>query len=151
MEIIIRKAVEADSEQVWVLMRELALFEKYIDIFAITPEIVKERGFRKDPPDFYCLVAAAGRQIAGMLVYYFLPYTASNKPALFLKELYVTEAYRGRNIGALLMKALQEEARVHDCCQIKWSVAPWNEAGKRFYERLGATENTDWLQYEWQV
>ena len=149
--ITIRKAVEADSEQVWALMEQLALFEKYIDIFAITPEIVRERGFRKDPPDFYCLVAAAGDTITGILVYYILPYTARNRPALFMKELYVAEAYRGRHIGTLLMNALREEARQLDCGEIKWSVAPWNEAGKRFYQRLGARQNTDWLQYEWQV
>ena len=38
-------------------MKELAIFEKYIDLFAITPEIVRESGFNKNPPDFYCLVA----------------------------------------------------------------------------------------------
>lgn len=43
--VIIRKAVEADSAKVWVLMRKIAVFEKYIDVFAITPEIVKESGF----------------------------------------------------------------------------------------------------------
>jgi len=55
--IIIRKAIESDSEKVWVLMEQLAIFEEYSDSFAITPEIVKESGFRKNPPDFYCLVA----------------------------------------------------------------------------------------------
>jgi len=28
-------------------------------------------------------------------------------------------------------------------------VAPWNEAGKKFYERLGAKEDRNWLHYEW--
>jgi hypothetical protein len=31
-EIKIRKAVEADSEKLWILMKELAVFEKYIDV-----------------------------------------------------------------------------------------------------------------------
>jgi len=55
--IIIRKAIESDSDGIWKLMKELAIFEKYIDSFAITPEIVRESGFNKNPPDFYCLVA----------------------------------------------------------------------------------------------
>jgi len=33
----------------------------------------------------------------------------------------------------------------------KWNVAPWNEAGKKFYERLGAAENKEWLNYEWKA
>lgn len=93
--IVIRKAVEADSDQVWVLMRDLAVFEKYIDDFAITAEIVKESGFHKNPPDFHCLLAEDNDKVAGMLVYYFLPYTAQNRPAIYMKELYVDEKYRG--------------------------------------------------------
>ncbi|WP_281633772.1 GNAT family N-acetyltransferase [Flavobacterium luteolum] len=149
--IIIRKALEKDAEKIWALMQDLAVFEKYIDVFAITPEIVRESGFRKSPPDFYCIVAEDAEQIAGMLVYYFLPYTAVNKPAIYLKELYVEEKYRGQKIGEQLMNALYEEAKKSNCCQIKWTVAPWNDAGKKFYERLGANENKDWLNYEWNL
>ena len=132
-------------------MKELAVFEKYFDSFAITPEIVKESAFNKNPPDFYCLVAEDMDKIAGMLVYYFLPYTAQNRPAIYLKELYINESYRGQKIGEELMNALKNEAKENNCQQIKWTVAPWNEAGRRFYERLGATENKDWLNYEWNL
>ncbi len=151
MSIIIRKAREEDSDKVWVLMKELAIFEEYIDVFAITPEIVRESGFRKNPPDFYCIVADDNETIAGMLVYYFIPYTAQNKPTVYLKELYIDEQYRGQKIGQQLMNALKEEAKLHNCAQIKWTVAPWNEAGIQFYERLGAKENKDWINYEWKV
>lgn len=150
-DIIIRKAEEADSEQLWQLMKELALFEHYIDAFAITPEIVMQSGFRKDPPDFYSLVAVDNDRIQGMLVYYYLPYTAQNKPAVYLKELYVSEACRGQKIGERLMAALRAEAIHHGCGNIKWTVAPWNQAGIQFYERLGAKENKDWLHYEWPL
>lgn len=148
MTINIRKAIEADSEKIWALMKELAIFEKYIDSFAITPEIVRSSGFRKNPPDFYCIVGEDNDTIVGILVYYFLPYTASNKPAIYMKELYIDEKYRGQKIGEQLMNALKLEAQRNNCTQIKWTVAPWNEAGIRFYERLGAKENRDWLQYE---
>jgi ribosomal protein S18 acetylase RimI-like enzyme len=149
--IIIRKAIESDSEKLWILMEQLAVFENYIDGFAITPEVVKESGFRKNPPDFYCLVAEDEDRMAGMLVYYFLPYTAQNKPAMYMKELYVEEAYRGQKIGEQLMNALKTEAVKNNCSQIKWTVAPWNKSGQKFYERLGAKENKDWLNYEWTV
>ncbi|MGE0567312.1 MAG: N-acetyltransferase family protein [Bacteroidia bacterium] len=148
MGIIIRKAIEKDSEKIWTLMEQLAVFEKYIDSFAITPEIVKESGFRKSPPDFYCFVAEDNDKIAGIVVYYFLPYTAQNRPAIYMKELYVDENYRGQKIGEQLMSALRKEAEKQNCKQIKWTVAPWNKAGQKFYERLGANQNNDWLNYE---
>lgn len=151
MDIKIRKAKESDSEKVWQLMHDLAVFEKYIGSFAITPEIVREKGFHKSPPDFYCIVAEDGNKIAGMLVYYFLPYTAQNKPAIYLKELYVDTPYRNQKIGEQLMNALKEEARLHGCGQIKWNVGPWNKRGIEFYERLGAREDSTWLNFSWDV
>lgn len=147
----IRKAFEADSDQLWFLMKELAIFEHYIDSFAITPEIVRESGFRKDTPDFHCFVAEVDNKIAGMLVYYYLPYTAQNRPAVFMKELYVSEGYRGYKLGEQLMHTLRQEAIAKNCSVIKWGIAPWNEAGIRFYERLGAQENNEWLNYEWKL
>lgn len=151
MNVSIRKAEEKDSEKIWYLMEQLAVFEKYIDSFAITPEIVKESGFRKNPPDFYCIVADDNGKIAGMLVYYFLPYTAQNRPAIYMKELFVDEDYRGHKIGERLMDTLRKEAEMNNCNLIKWTVAPWNKAGQKFYERLGAAENIEWLNYEWKL
>lgn len=148
---IIRKAEEKDSQKIWQLMKELAVYEKCINSFAITPEIVRNSGFLKSPPDFFCIVAEDNDKIIGMLVYYFLPYTAQNSPEIYMKELYVDESYRGQKIGEQLMNVLKNEAKENNCTQIKWTVAPWNEAGQRFYERLGANENKDWLNYEWKV
>lgn len=132
-------------------MKDLAAFEKYINSFAITPETVVNSGFKKTPPDFYCFVAVNGQEIAGMAVYYFLPYTAQNRPAIYLKELFVAEKYRGHKIGWQLMETLKEEAVHKNCGQIKWTVAPWNQSAQKFYEKLGAEENKNWLNYEWNL
>ncbi|MEO6347665.1 MAG: GNAT family N-acetyltransferase [Aquaticitalea sp.] len=148
MTIKIRKATENDSGKIWILMRDLAIFEKYIETFAITKEIVHESGFQKNPPDFYCFVAEENEHIAGILIYYFLPYTAQNRPAIYMKELFVDDKYRGQKIGEQLMNALKVEAKQNNCTQIKWTVAPWNQQGIKFYERLGANENKEWLNFE---
>src|SRR3546814_18206916 len=104
-------------------MKELSIFEKYINSFAITPEIIRNSGFQKSPPDFYCIIAENNDKIAGMLVYYFIPYTAQNKPAIYMKELYVDEAFRGTKIGEQLMNALRKEATLHNCGQKKWTIS----------------------------
>lgn len=147
----IRKAEEKDAEQLWELMKDLAIFERYLDSFAITPEIVRESRFRKSPPDFHSIVAEVDGALAGMLVYYFLPYTAQGRPAIYLKELFIAKHHRGKSIGEKLMRALNDEARKHGCTTIKWTVAPWNEPGINFYKKLGARENTDWLNFEWNI
>ncbi len=53
----IRKAAKSDISNLLPLMRELAEFEKYANDFAVTEELLREQGFRRSPPDFYCLIA----------------------------------------------------------------------------------------------
>jgi len=128
-------------------MSDLAVFEEYIDSFAITEAVLLEQGFRTSPPSFHCFVAEQGAQIVGVLVYYFLPFSASAKPELFIKELFVTEAARGHGAGKALMRRAALEARDAGCDGIKWAVADWNESAKRFYESLGARANPNWISY----
>src|SRR2546426_9773138 len=111
----IRKATEADIPQLLPLMRELAELEKYADAFAITEEVLREQGFRRSPPDFYCLVAEENNLLVGLAVYYFVPFTYRAKPNVIIKELYVADGHRSKGVGKLLMKAVAQEAEKADC------------------------------------
>jgi GNAT superfamily N-acetyltransferase len=144
----IRKAVEADIRSLLPLMRELAVFERYEGAFTVTEETLREQGFRRSPPDFYCLVAEENGDVVGLLVYYFVPFTYRAKPNLVIKELYVTEPYRGKGIGELLMKVVAKEADRSNCGVIKWWVAKWNHRSIQFYERLGAQIDPDWHEFQ---
>jgi GNAT superfamily N-acetyltransferase len=144
----IRKAVEADVCSLLPLMRELAEFEKYANDFAITEEVLREQGFRRSPPDFQCLIAESGGELVGFLVYYFVPFTYRAKPNLIIKELYIGGGHRSRGVGKLLMKAVAKEAEQAGCGMIKWYVAKWNERGVQFYQRLGATIDPNWHEFQ---
>jgi ribosomal protein S18 acetylase RimI-like enzyme len=147
MNILVRPLQEKDVHQTWELMRDLAIFEKYINVFAITPEIVLAKGLKKSSPDFSCLVADSDQGIVGILVYYILPYTAKNKTAIYMKELIVKEGYRGLKIGEQLMVQLKSIAKSLDCAYIKWDVVPWNKDGMRFYERIGGKPSNEYITY----
>jgi GNAT superfamily N-acetyltransferase len=138
---------ESDIPAVLSLMRDLAVFEEYLDSFKVDEHVLLEQGFRLEPPNFHCLVAELENQVIGVLVYYFLPYTAAAKPALFIKELIVAEHARGHGAGKALMRRAALEAQNKGCAGMTWTVANWNEAGKRFYESLGASGNPVWVQY----
>ena len=144
----IRKAVEADIPDLLPLMRELARFEKYANAFAVTEEVLREQGFRRSPPDFYCLVAEENGELVGLLVYYFVPFTYRAKPNVIIKELYVVDEHRSKGIGKLLMKAVANEAAQAGCGLIKWYVAKWNHRSIQFYERLGAKIDHDWHEFQ---
>jgi GNAT superfamily N-acetyltransferase len=144
----VRKAVEADIPKLLPLMRELAVFEKYDGDFAVTEETLHEQGFRRSPPDFHCLVAEENSELAGLLVYYFVPFTYRAKPNIIIKELYVAEPHRSKRLGELLMRAVAKEAERSGCGLIKWWVAKWNDRGTKFYERLGARIDPDWHEFQ---
>jgi GNAT superfamily N-acetyltransferase len=144
----IRKAVEEDIPQLLPLMRELARFEKYVEAFAVTEEVLQEQGFRRSPPDFHCLVAEQNSELVGLLLYYFVPFTYRAKPNIIVKELYVAEGHRSKGVGKLLMKALANEAEQSGCGMIKWYVAKWNHRGVQFYKRLGARIDDEWHEFQ---
>ncbi|HEY9419764.1 MAG TPA: GNAT family N-acetyltransferase [Candidatus Udaeobacter sp.] len=145
---LIRKAVETDISNLLPLMRELAEFENYGTDFAVTEDVLREQGFRRSPPDFYCLIAEERGELVGFLVYYFVPFTYRAKPNLIVKELYIADGYRSRGVGKLLMKAVAKEAEQGGCGMIKWYVAKWNDRGIQFYERLGATIDPNWHEFQ---
>lgn len=146
----IRRAVAGDVSALLELMRGLAEFERYDADFAVTAETLVAQGFEREPPDFYALVAEApdaSGVLVGMLVYYLIPFTFRARPTLFIKELYVSDAGRGRGIGEALMRAAANDAIAHGCASIKWQVAEWNTRARAFYERLGAAADRVWIDY----
>lgn len=129
-------------------MRGLAEYEGYADRFAVTERVLIEQGFNHSPPDFECLVADSGDgTLTGMLVFYMIPFTFRAKPTFFVKELYVVETSRGNGEGENLMRAAAAEAVRRDCGLMKWQVARWNSEAARFYERLGAVSDPEWVDY----
>ncbi len=144
----IRKAEEKDIPQLLNLMKGLARFEKYVDSFRVEERHLLEQGFRKDPLDFFALVAEEGDgSLQGMLVYYFVPFTSQGKPTLYIKELFVGEPGRDSGVGTALMKAAATTALDHGCGDMRWLVADWNKDGIRLYQRIGAKANPQWLEF----
>lgn len=144
----VRPAVVTDVPALLPLMRGLAEYEGYADRFAVTEETLVSAGFAKSPPDFECLVAeSADGALIGMLVFYMIPFTFTSRPTLVVKELYVDAAWRSSGAGTALMRAAATEAVRRGCGLMKWQVARWNADAARFYKRLGATDDPEWIDY----
>lgn len=144
----VRAATPADVPALHRLMHGLSVYEHYDALFAVTPEYVAEQGFRRDPPAFHALVAerSAG-DVVGMLVYFFLPFAFRARPTLYIKELFVADEARGLGAGEALMRRAAQLAVEHGCAIVKWQVAHWNQGAVRFYTRLGARPDPEWVDY----
>ncbi len=144
--VVVRDFVDDDVPQLLELMVSLAEFEGYADQFAVTEDVLRERGLC-DNPEFSVLVAEdAGKpgELLGMAVYYLIPYTFDLCPDMVLKELFVAESSRSAGVGEALMQELAARGRAVNCRSIKWLVLPENLRAKKFYSALGATHDSHW-------
>jgi GNAT superfamily N-acetyltransferase len=64
---------------------------------------------------------------------------------MYLEDILVTEAYRGKGIGALLMDALIHEAHQKEFKGITWQVLDWNEPAINFYKKYKVKFDGAWL------
>jgi GNAT superfamily N-acetyltransferase len=69
------------------------------------------------------------------------------RPYLYLEDLVVAQAARGRGVGEALVAALAREAVSRGALRLEWAVLDWNEDALRFYRRLGASPQTEWHRY----
>lgn len=63
--------------------------------------------------------------------------TFAAKPLVNLHDLYVAPEGRGRGYGALLLRAVQADARALGCCKVTLEVQTSNLAARRLYEQCG--------------
>jgi GNAT superfamily N-acetyltransferase len=90
------------------------------------------------PPLAYALLAWDGDAPAGFAAYSFLWPAAGLSASLYLKELYVAEAYRRTGAGKLLMGGLYQVARRRGLSRVEWTTDTSNDGAQAFYESLGA-------------
>ncbi len=136
---LIRFATPDDAETIHDFICELAEYEREPDAVEVTPETLRAQV----GDAFECLLAEADGPV-GFALFFHNYSTWRGKRGLYLEDLYVTPAARGRGIGKALFERLGAIARERDCARMEWSVLDWNEPAIRFYEALGAKPMTGW-------
>lgn len=142
--LVIRKAAETDVVAVLALVRELAAYEREPDAVIATEADFLRDGFGATPA-FEVLVAEDASGVIGFAFYFFSYSTWVGRRCLYLEDLFVQPAHRGKGAGIALMKALAREAVAKECRRFVWQVLDWNTPAIEFYERLGAKVLREWL------
>ncbi len=65
-------------------------------------------------------------------------------PTLYLEDIFVLPAHRGRRAGLALFLAMSTLARTRGCGRMEWTVLDWNRLALDFYARLGARHMQEW-------
>jgi GNAT superfamily N-acetyltransferase len=124
------------------MIRELAEFERKIEFVTIREEDLARDGFGENPR-FRALIAEWDGQAAGY-AFFFESYSTWAGRGLFLEDLFVREAFRGRGIGKALLAAVARIAVNEGCYGIHWEVLGWNEKAIALYTELGAIFRDQW-------
>jgi GNAT superfamily N-acetyltransferase len=128
------------------LIRELAVFEKLAHEAQASAEELGRHLFGPQPRA-EAVIAFHAAEPAGFALYFHNFSTFLGKPGLYLEDLYVRPAYRGRGIGEGLLRHLARLALERGCGRFEWSVLDWNLAAIDFYRRLGAVPMDEWTVY----
>lgn len=142
MSFSIRRAQPADCGRLMELVRELAVFEKAPDEVTVTDEHFLESGFAATPV-WWAFVAEADGIIQGFALYYIRFSTWKGK-RLYLEDLLVTEAMRGKGMGKALFDRVIEEGKEKGLSGMVWQVLDWNQPAIDFYKKNGANIDPGW-------
>jgi GNAT superfamily N-acetyltransferase len=142
----IETATTADIPLLLALIRELAEYEKLSDQVVASEESLRLALFGSLPVA-HALVARVGGEPAGFALYFLNFSTFLAKPGLYLEDLFVRPAFRGRAVGKRLLAHLAKLAVERDYGRFEWAVLDWNLPARQFYEALGAQANSAWINY----
>ena len=139
----LRPAQPHDMPAIVGLIRELAEFEHLAHLVRTTEAALDKHLFGARPVA-EAVVAEADGVVVGFALFFTNFSTFLAQPGLYLEDLYVQPAFRGRGIGRALLSHLGALALERDCGRFEWSVLDWNENAIRFYQGMGATVMPDW-------
>lgn len=140
----IRRAERNDCPSMLTLIRELALYEKAPDEVTVDPLHFEESGFGANPVWWAFVVENEEKNIVAFALYY-IRYSTWKGQVMYLEDILVTEALRGKGIGKMLMERLIEEAREKGFKRMTWQVLDWNEPAIHFYKKFGANFDPEWV------
>jgi GNAT superfamily N-acetyltransferase len=139
----LRPAAPADVPLILALVRELAEYEREPDAVEATEAMLADALFGPRPAA-EAVVAEADEGPAGFALFFHNFSTWKGRRGLYLEDLYVRPAFRGRGIGRALLAHLAGVAVARGCGRFEWSVLDWNAPAIGFYRALGAEPMDGW-------
>ena len=143
---MIRNAVKEDAPQILQLIKDLAEYEKAPLEAKATLEQINESLFSDDPHAF-CHVVEVDGTVVGISIWFLNYSTWLGKPGIYLEDLYIDPAYRGKGFGLALLKELAKICIERNYERLQWWVLDWNEPSIEFYKNLGAEPMDEWTVY----
>jgi GNAT superfamily N-acetyltransferase len=140
----IRLAQQTDCKRLLELIQELAVYEKAPQEVIVTLQHFEESGFGANPVWWAFVAEDANKIVQGFALCY-IRYSTWKGQTLYLEDLLVTEAMRGKGIGKLLFDRVIQDAKEKGFKRMTWQVLEWNEPAINFYKKYNATLDAEWI------
>lgn len=69
------------------------------------------------------------------------------KPEIYLEDLYVRPAFRGRSFEKQMLGYLATLCEERDYGRLEWWCLDWNKSSIKFYKKLGAESMDEWTTF----
>lgn len=133
----------ADLPQVLELIHELASYVGHAEEVDNSVEQMEIDGFGATPV-YGFFVARRGAEVIGAAIYYYRYSTWKGK-RLYLEDLVVRNAERGKGIGKLLFETTLKKSLAENCSGMMWQVVRNNHRAIHFYEKYNAIFDQDFM------
>ena len=142
----IRFATAADVPAILHFIRSLAHYEK-LEHEVVADEAGLAATLFGPRPGAEVLFAELDGAPVGFALFFTSYSTFLGRPGLYLEDLFVDPAARGRGVGQALMSALARIAVARNYARFEWSVLDWNQPALAFYAALGAVPQAEWTMH----
>ena len=143
MSLTIRRARPGEAGLVLSFVRELAEYEKLLhEVEASVADI--DAALFGSHPRLFCDIAEWNGEPVGFTVWFINFSTFSGRSGIYLEDLFVRPALRGKGIGKALLVHLAKTCVTNGWSRLQWSVLDWNAPSIEFYKSLGAVLMDEW-------
>ena len=140
-----REAERKDTALILRFIRELAVYEKLENEVVADEATLEEWLFDRRKAEVL-FVLEDGKEVGYALFFHNFS-TFLGRAGIYLEDLFVLPAYRGKGYGKALLKKLAAVAVERGCGRLEWSCLDWNKPSIDFYLSLGAEPLSDWTMY----
>ena len=145
-DVLIRTATADDVGAVLDFVRQLAEYERLSHMVTATEKSMRDSLFGPHPAA-EALLAFEGGTPVGFALYFHTFSTFLGRRGMWLEDIFVKPAFRGRGYGKALLLRVARIAQERGCGRYEWSALDWNTGAIEFYKALGAQPMDEWTTF----
>lgn len=143
----IRKTTEKDIHLIYEFIKGLALYEKRPEDVTGSVEMLKFWLFEKKTAT--AIIAEIDGETVGYAIYYPVFASFAAHTNVHIEDLFIKPEYRRQGLGREFFYKLLELIKSEGYSELEWSCLDWNAPSIEFYKKIGATQETGRVYFQY--